>query len=106
MRDLRILAQPLGGNAYHFRDATGLETDAIVELPEGRWTAVEVKLGGAEAVEAAARSLIRLRQKVEPSRVGKPRSARRDHRRRLRIHPPRQREDHPDHRSLTLIGHC
>ena len=55
MRDLRILAQPLDGNAYHFRDATGLETDAIVELPEGRWTAVEVKLGGAEAVEAAAK---------------------------------------------------
>lgn len=69
VRDLRILAQPLGGSVFHFRDTTGLEADAIVELPDGRWIAVEVKLGGAEAVDSAASSLLRLKRKVEAARV-------------------------------------
>ena len=69
VRDLRILAQPLGGSVFHFRDATGLEADAIVELPDGRWMAVEVKLGGVEAVDAAASSLLRLKRKVEVTRL-------------------------------------
>lgn len=69
VRDLRILAQPLGGSVFHFRDTTGLESDAIVELPDGRWIAAEVKLGGTEAVDAAADSLLRLKRKVEVTRV-------------------------------------
>lgn len=68
VRDLRILTQPLGGNVFHFRDSTGLEADAIVELPDGRWMAVEVKLGGSDAVDSAAQSLLRLKRKVEDSR--------------------------------------
>ncbi len=68
VRDLRILTQPLGGNVFHFRDSTGLEGDAIVELPDGRWMAVEVKLGGSEAVDTAAQSLLRLKRKVEDLR--------------------------------------
>ena len=60
VRDLRVLAQPLGGRVFHLRDAAGLEVDAVVECPDGRWLAVEVKLGGSRAVDAAARSLLRL----------------------------------------------
>ncbi len=69
VRDLRILAQPLGGSVFHLRDATGLEADAIVEMPDGTWLGIEVKLGGGEAVDAAANSLLRLRDKVDARRV-------------------------------------
>ena len=69
VRDLRVLAQPLGGRVFHLRDAAGLEADAIVEFPDGRWLAVEAKLGGSDAIEAAAQSLLRLSSKVEAARL-------------------------------------
>lgn len=37
IRDLRIYAQLMGGEVYHYRDKSGLEADAIVRLPDGRW---------------------------------------------------------------------
>lgn len=69
VRDLRILAQPLGGSVFHLRDAAGLEADAIVEMPDGTWIGIEIKLGGGDAVDAAANSLLRLRHKVDARRV-------------------------------------
>ena len=69
VRDLRVLAQPLGGRVFHLRDAAGLEADAIVEFPDGRWLAVEAKLGGSDAIEAAAQSLLRMSSKVEAARL-------------------------------------
>ena len=60
VRDLRVLAQPLGGRVFHLRDASGLKVDAVVECPDGRWLAVEVKLAGSRAVDAAARSWLGL----------------------------------------------
>ena len=51
------------------RDASGLETDAIVEFPDGRWLAVEAKLGGGDAIETAAQSLLRLSRKVSAERT-------------------------------------
>ena len=54
---------------FHYRDNTGLEADAIIELPDGEWAAFEIKLGSAPAVvDAAAAALIRLRDRV----AGKP----------------------------------
>lgn len=69
VRDLRVLAQPLGGRVLHLRDAAGLESDAIVELPDGRWLAVEAKLGGGDATEAAAQSLLHVSRKVSAERT-------------------------------------
>ena len=69
VRDLRILAQPLDGRVFHLRDAAGLEADAIVEFPDGRWLAVEAKLGGSDAIDAAAQSLLRLSRKVSAERA-------------------------------------
>ena len=69
MRDLRILTQPLDGRVFHLRDAAGLEADAIVEFPDGRWLAVEAKLGGSDAIETAAQSLLRLSRKVNADRI-------------------------------------
>ena len=45
IRDLRIYAQPSDASVYHYRDTYGLEADAVIETPDGRWIAAQVKLG-------------------------------------------------------------
>ncbi len=65
VRDLKIYAGTLGGEVLHYRDNAGLECDAIIHLDDGRWGAVEIKLGGDELVEAGANSLKRLKEKIE-----------------------------------------
>ena len=72
VRDLRVYAQPLRATLSHYRDNTGLEVDAILRRRNGDWIAVEVKLGGRAAVDAAAASLLRLRDRVDPAGVGEP----------------------------------
>ena len=54
-------------------DDTGLEVDAIIRRRNGEWIAAEIKLGGRAAVDAAAASLRRLRDRVDPAQVGEPR---------------------------------
>ena len=72
VRDLRIYGGAGGASVYHYRDSDTLEVDAIVEARDGRWVAAEVKLGADEGIERAARSLLRLRDKVDASRMRKP----------------------------------
>ncbi len=65
IRDLRVLAGPLRGRICHYRDAAGLEADAVIELPGGDWAAFEVKLGShPSVVDPAAAGLLRLRDRV------------------------------------------
>lgn len=54
VHDLSVLAEPLGGRVYHYRDSNGHELDAVVVLPDGRWGAVEVKLGEGQVPRGAA----------------------------------------------------
>ena len=72
VRDLRVYSQVNDATVYHYRDGAKLEVDVIVQTREGAWLAAEVKLGGPNAVEEAARSLRRLRDKVDVDRVGPP----------------------------------
>ena len=70
VRDLRIYSQAETGSVYHYRDNVGLEADAIVERNDGAWLAVEVKLSPSpRSVDAAAASLLRLRDKVARRRA-------------------------------------
>ncbi|MDR0523103.1 MAG: DUF4143 domain-containing protein [Candidatus Methanoplasma sp.] len=71
VRDLRAYAQAIGGIVRHYRDGDGLEADAIVHLRNGKWGAFEVKLGQ-HSTDAAAESLKRLRDKVDPDREHPP----------------------------------
>lgn len=64
VRDLRIYADTLGGEVRHYRDNAGLECDAVVHLEDGRWGAVEIKLGGDKLIEDGATSLKTLRNKI------------------------------------------
>jgi predicted AAA+ superfamily ATPase len=68
VRDLRVYAQALDGEVFHYRDKTGLEADAVVQLKDGRWGAVEVKMGIREA-DRAADHLIALRDRVDTQRL-------------------------------------
>jgi uncharacterized protein len=64
IRDLRVYTDFIGGYVFHYRDKSGLEVDAIIHLNDGRWAAVEVKLGSAD-IEDAAKNLIRLSEIVD-----------------------------------------
>ena len=46
IRDLRVFADVLNGNVYHFRDKTDLECDAVIHLRNGSYGLIEIKLGG------------------------------------------------------------
>ena len=65
VRDLKIYASTLGGEVLHYRDNAGLECDAVVHLEDGRWGAIEIKLGGDELIKAGAASLKALKAKIE-----------------------------------------
>ena len=71
VRDLRVYAQAADAEVLQYRDNTGLEVDAIVEAADGRWAAFEVKLGPHQ-VDMAATSLLRLADRVNTERIGKP----------------------------------
>jgi uncharacterized protein len=73
VRDLRAYAQPLEGEVQHYQDSDGLEVDAIVQAGDG-WAAFEVKLGGSEAIEAGAASLLKFAKRVDTSKTGPPRA--------------------------------
>ena len=72
IRDLRALVSSEQGRVYHYRDNTGLEVDAVLEYPDGRWAAVEVKLGSTRIADAE-KNLVALRDhRVDLDRVGAP----------------------------------
>jgi predicted AAA+ superfamily ATPase len=70
-RDLRIYAQANDGDVFHYRDKSGLESDLIVRLRNGKWAAIEVKLGQKEIEEAAAH-LIAIKNKIDTEKMGEP----------------------------------
>lgn len=70
-RDVRIYAQACDGDVFHYRDKNGLESDLIVRLRDGRWAAIEVKLG-TKQIETAAENLLTLSSKIDVSKMGAP----------------------------------
>lgn len=70
-RDMRIYAQANDGRVFHYRDKNGLEADIIIELRDGRWGAVEVKMGNKQ-IEEAAENLKKLASKVDIEKNGSP----------------------------------
>lgn len=72
VRDLRVYADALDGQVYHYRDKNGLECDAVVHLRNGRYGMIEVKLGGGTLIEAGAHTLKKLAGKIDTSRMREP----------------------------------
>ena len=71
---MRIYAESFGGELYHYQDYRGREIDAVIELPDGRWCAFEIKLG-ANQIDAAAKSLVDIKHEFEADPKGKAPSA-------------------------------
>lgn len=69
--DLKVFASVLGGEVRHYRDSNGNELDAVITLPDGRWAAVEVKLGGAQ-LATGVESLNRAIEQIDTDAVGEP----------------------------------
>lgn len=71
IHDLMVFASALDGEVRHYRDSNGKELDAVINLPDGRWAAVEVKLGGSQ-LQAGIKSLNDAISQVETDTVGEP----------------------------------
>jgi predicted AAA+ superfamily ATPase len=69
-RDIRIYAQANDADVFHYRDKTGLEADLIIRQRNGKWAAIEIKLGNKQ-IEEAAQNLLALRAKIDEEKMGK-----------------------------------
>lgn len=72
IRDLRVYAESMDGEVYHYRDRGNDECDAVIHLHDGRYGLVEVKLGDGNLVENGARSLKRVEAKIDTTRMNPP----------------------------------
>lgn len=72
VRDLRIYAEYLDGNIYHYRDANGLECDSVVHLRDGRYGLIEIKLGGEQLINDGVRTITSLASKIDVTRMHAP----------------------------------
>lgn len=72
IRDLRVFAEVMNGNVYHFRDKTGLECDAVIHLRNGFYGLIEIKLGGDKLIDEGASNLKKLENKIDTTRMRPP----------------------------------
>ena len=72
VRDLRVYAEALDGDVFHYRDKNGLECDAVIHLHNGSYGLVEIKLGGSKLEEEGAKTLKELASKIDTTRMKEP----------------------------------
>lgn len=72
IRDLRVYAEALNGNVYHYRDKNGLECDAVIHLRDGSYGLIEIKLGGDNLINQGASTLLSLADKIDTTKMKKP----------------------------------
>ena len=49
----------------HYRDKSNLEVDIVINRRNDEWAAIEVKLGGEEAIQKGISNLRKLRDKID-----------------------------------------
>ncbi len=72
VRDLRVYADAVDGNVYHYRDKNGLECDAVIHLRNGSYGLIEIKLGGTQAIEKGVATLTSLASKIDTTKMKAP----------------------------------
>lgn len=72
VRDLRVFADALNGEVYHYRDKDGLECDAVVHLRNGEYGLIEIKLGGDKLIEEGTESLKSMQAKIDTAKMKAP----------------------------------
>lgn len=72
VRDLRVYSEALNGSIYHYRDQKGREVDVVIQLRNGEWVPVEVKLADFDSIEEGARKLLELVADIDVEKMKKP----------------------------------
>ena len=72
VRDLRVYAEALDGQLFHFRDSNGLECDTVLHRRDGSYALLEVKLGGEEHINDGAASMIELSNNINTEKMPAP----------------------------------
>lgn len=72
VKELSVYADLLDGSINHYRDKNGLECDVVINLDDGRYALIEVKLGGDKLIEEGAKTLVSLSKKIDNEVSGEP----------------------------------
>ncbi len=72
VRDLRVYAEALFGDVFHYRDKQERECDAVVKIRGGKYGLVEIKLGGSTLVDEGAETLNDLEALIDTGKCGHP----------------------------------
>lgn len=72
VRDLRIYADSLNGDVYHYRDSNDLECDAVIHLRDGAYGLIEIKLGGDTLINEGAENLKKLQSHLDTDKMKEP----------------------------------
>lgn len=72
VRDLRTIADALGGSLLHYLDKSGLECDAVLRLENGSYGLIEIKTGGETLIEKGVKTLGALSAKIDTTRMPSP----------------------------------
>ncbi len=72
VRDLRVFANALNGEVYHYRDKDGQQCDAVIHLRNGKYGLIEIKLGGDNLIEEGAENLKAMQAKIDTEKMKNP----------------------------------
>lgn len=72
VRDLRVYAEALDGELYHYRDSSGLECDTVLHRRNGSYALMEVKLGGEQNIEDGAKNMLSLAENIDTDKMPAP----------------------------------
>lgn len=72
IRDLRVYAESLNGDLYHYRDSSDLECDAVIHLRDGSYGLIEIKLGGDTLINEGAKNLKKLESRIDVEKMKNP----------------------------------
>lgn len=72
VRDLRVYAESIDGQVYHYRDKSGLECDTVIHLRNGSFGLIEIKLGGDKLIEEGAETLKAFKDKIDTTKMKTP----------------------------------
>lgn len=72
VRDLRVYAEALDGELYHYRDSSGLECDTVLHRHNGSYALLEVKIGGENRINEGAANLLALAKNIDTNKMSAP----------------------------------
>lgn len=72
VRDLRVYAEAVDGELYHYRDSSGLECDTVLHRRNGSYALLEIKIGGEDNINDGATSMIELANNIDTEKMPAP----------------------------------